>query len=153
VKSGAYERALKEAEPEAQLHPVACPELAPMIQAGDEFDQRIVDIVEGYCEPLREAKVDTVILGCTHYPLVRPILQRALGRGVNIVSSGQAIADAVHEELTAEGIENDGERRGRYSFLCTGDPEAFRTVGTRFLQMPLGQVRQVQVSDGRREAA
>jgi glutamate racemase len=152
VESGAYERALTESSPDAHIHPVACPELAPMIQAGDEFDQRIVDIVEGYCEPLREAQVDTVILGCTHYPLVRPILQRALGRGVTIVSSGQAIADAVHEELTVEKIENDTDRRGRYSFLSTGDPEAFRAVGTRFLQMPLGRVRQVQVREARRAA-
>src|SRR5438477_291622 len=79
--------------------------------------------------------VDTVILGCTHYPLVRPILQRALGRGVTIVSSGQAIADAVHTELAARGLENHPDRRGRYSFLATGDPEAFRALGTRFLQM------------------
>ena len=152
VESGAYEGALKQAAPEARLHAVACPELAPMIQAGDEFDQRTVDTVESYCEPLRQARVDTVILGCTHYPLVRPILQRALGRGVTIVSSGEAIADAVHEELAASGIENDPERRGHYSFLATGDPEAFRAVGTRFLQMPLGRVRQVQVREARRAA-
>ena len=153
VDSQAYERELAHAAPKATLHPIACPELAPMIQDGNEFDQRIVDAVEAYCEPLRGAGVDTVILGCTHYPLVRPILQRALGRGVTIVSSGQAIADAVHEKLTAENIENDTGRRGRYSFLSTGDPEAFRAVGTRFLQMPLGKVRQVDVREPRQKAA
>jgi glutamate racemase len=152
VASGAYERALQEAAPGARLHAVACPELAPMIQEGNEFDQKIVDTVEGYCEPLRKAGVDTVILGCTHYPLVRPILQRALGRGVTIVSSGEAIADAVHTELTSEGIENDPDRRGTYSFLATGDPDAFKKVGTRFLQMPLGEVRQVTVKEARRAA-
>jgi glutamate racemase len=152
VDSGAYARALAAAAPQAELTAVACPDLAPMIQAGEEFDQRLVDTVEGYCRPLREAGVDTVILGCTHYPLVRPILQRALGRGVSIVSSGQAIADAVHQELGAEGIENDEDRRGSYSFMCTGDPQAFRAVGTRFLQMPLGTVRQVQPRDARNVA-
>jgi glutamate racemase len=101
---------------------------------------------------MREAGVDTVILGCTHYPLVRPILQRALGRGVKIVSSGQAIADAVHEKLIEQGIENDADRRGSYRFICTGDPEAFRAIGTRFLQMPLGSVRAVEVGDTRRAA-
>jgi glutamate racemase len=138
VASGAYERALKG----ATLHAVACPELAPLIQAG-EVDQRLVDCVEGYCEPLKAAGVDTVILGCTHYPLITPIIQRALGRGVRIVSSGQAIADAVHRAL--HGMENHEDRRGEYRFLCTGDPEEFRHVGTRFLQMPLGEVRQVDV--------
>jgi glutamate racemase len=153
VTSEAYERALAQAAPDATLIPVGCPELAPMIQDGEDIDQRLVDAVEGYCEPLREADVDTVILGCTHYPLVKPILQRALGRGVTIVSSGQAIADAVHEKLVAEEIENDASRRGRYSFLCTGDPEAFAAIGTRFLQMPLGDVRRVDVRDPKQEAA
>jgi glutamate racemase len=152
VASRAYERALEAAAPNAALHAVACPDLAPMIQAGEEFDQDLVDCVEGYCEPMREAGVDTVILGCTHYPLVRPILQRALGRGVKIVSSGQAIADAVHEKLIEQGIENDADRRGSYRFICTGDPEAFRAIGTRFLQMPLGAVRAVEVGDTRRAA-
>jgi glutamate racemase len=152
VASGAYERALKAASPCAALHAVACPELAPMIQAGERFDQRLVDSVEGYCEPLRAAEVDTVILGCTHYPLVRPLLQRTLGRGVTIVSSGHAIAEAVQRELRAGGLENDERRRGEYRFMCTGDPEAFRAVGTRFLQMPLGEVRRVEVRDARRAA-
>ena len=85
------------------LHPVACPELAPLIQAGGEVDERVVAQVEGYCDPLREADVDTVILGCTHYPLVRPMLQRSLGRGVKVVSSGQAIADEVEVALRQRG--------------------------------------------------
>ena len=152
VASGAYERALHAAARGASLHAVACPDLAPMIQAGEEPDQRLIDAVDGYCEPLRAAGTDTVILGCTHYPLIRPVLQRALGRGVSIVSSGQAIADAVHAELRAEGIENRTDRRGAYRFLCTGDPEAFRAVGTRFLQLPLGEVRQVQVGEAREAA-
>ena len=103
--------------------------------------------VESYCAPLRAAEVDAVILGCTHYPLVRPIIQRAMGRGVEIVSSGQAIADDVEAALTAAGIENDPERRGEYRFLCSGDPEEFRRIGTRFLQLPLGDVRHVEVQD------
>jgi glutamate racemase len=151
VASGAYERALERAAPDAALHAVACPELAPLIQAGHEVDQRLVDCVEGYCGSLKAAAVDTVILGCTHYPLVRPIIQRALGRGVTIVSSGQAIADAVHSAL--HGIENRDDRRGEYRFLCTGDPEEFRRVGTRFLQLPLGEVTQVDVGEVRRAVA
>src|SRR4051794_38925942 len=154
VASGAYERALAEAAPGASLVPVACPELAPLIQEGGEWDERVVDAVESYCAPLRAAEVDAVILGCTHYPLVRPIIQRALGRGVEIVSSGQAIADDVEAALTAGGLDNDPERRGQYRFLCSGDPESFRRTGTRFLQLPLGEVRHVEVApEGMRRAA
>ncbi len=145
VASGAYERALGEAAPDAALTSVPCPDLAPVIQAGREVDEALVAIVEDYCEPLKQAEVDTVILGCTHYPLVRPILQRALGRGVRLVTSGQAIADSVEAELRRVGLDNDPDRRGDYRFLCSGDPELFRRLGTRFLQLPLGEVRQVAV--------
>jgi glutamate racemase len=153
VASGAYSRALAEAAPGAVLYPVACPELAPLIQREGEVDEDVVAVVERYCRPLREVEVDTVILGCTHYPLVRPMLQRTLGRGVEIVSSGQAIADAVEAELRERGLESDPGRRGEYRFLCSGDPEAFRRLGTRFLQLPLGDVRGVEVAAAAGRAA
>jgi glutamate racemase len=149
VESGAYDRALAAAAPGARLESVAAPLLAPLIQAGGEVDERVVAEVERLCEPLRSAAVDTVILGCTHYPLVRPMLQRALGRGVEIVTSGEAIAAAVERELAGGGLERTAHRRGRYRFLCSGDPEAFRRVGTRFLQLPLGEVRRVEVRPAR----
>jgi glutamate racemase len=146
VASGAYARALADASPTSELHAVASAELAPLIQEGGEVDDRVVTCVEGLCRPLRTAGVDTVILGCTHYPLVRPILQRALGRGVAIVSSGQAIADDVEERLRDAGLEADPDRRGEYRFVATGDPEEFRRLGTRFLQLPIGEVERVPVS-------
>jgi glutamate racemase len=140
VGSGAYARALAEAAPDAELHAVASAELAPLIQEGGEVDHRVVACVDGLCRPLKEAGVDTVILGCTHYPLVRPVLQRSLGRGVSIVTSGEAIADEVHARLREARLAQDEDRRGGYEFLATGDPEEFRRLGTRFLQLPIGRV-------------
>jgi glutamate racemase len=119
---------------------VASAELAPLIQEGGEVDERVVACVDGLCRPLKQAGVDTVILGCTHYPLVRPVLQRALGRGVSIVTSGEAIADEVESKLREAGLSRDEGRRGRYDFMATGDPEEFRRLGIRFLQLPIGQV-------------
>ena len=156
VSSGAYGRALAAAAPAAELHAVASAELAPLIQEGGDVDHRVVSCVEGLCRPLRAAGVDTVILGCTHYPLVRPVLQRALGRGVAIVSSGQAIADEVLGRLQEDGLANEEDRRGNYRFLATGEPEEFRRLGTRFLQLPIGEVEHVEVAapaGGRRRAA
>jgi glutamate racemase len=146
VASGAYDRALGEAAPDATLYPVACPELAPLIQEGGEVDERVVACVERYCEPLRSAGVDTVILGCTYYPLVRPLIQRTLGRGVAIVTSGEAIAAEVDDELRRRDLHGGSRRRGEYRFLSTGDPESFRRLGTRFLQLPLGEVRRLDVA-------
>jgi glutamate racemase len=153
VASGAYARALAEAAPEAELHAVASAELAPLIQEGGEVDERVVTCVDGLCRPLREAGVDTVILGCTHYPLVRPVLQRALGRGVALVSSGEAIASEVDARLRDAGVAWDDERRGSYSFIATGDPEDFRRLGTRFLQLPIAGVEHVEVARPVRRAA
>jgi glutamate racemase len=146
VASGAYARALGAVAPEAELHAVASAELAPLIQEGGEVDHRTLACIEGACRPLKRAGVDTVILGCTHYPLVRPVLQRELGRRVAIVSSGEAIAAEVEARLGESGLANDENRRGEYRFLSSGDPDRFRRLGTRFLQLPIGEVEQVQVN-------
>ncbi|HEX8054706.1 MAG TPA: aspartate/glutamate racemase family protein, partial [Thermoleophilaceae bacterium] len=146
VASRAYDHALAQHAPDATLHAVACPELAPLIQAGEEIDVRVLRLIEGYCDPLRRAGVDTVILGCTHYPLVRPMLQRELGRDVMLVSSAEAVADAVERELDAGGLSAPLDRRGSYRFMCSGDPDEFRRVGTRFLQLPMEDVEHVDVA-------
>ncbi len=148
VASGAYESALVAADPHLRLHAVACPDLAPIIQGGFPYDEQVVDTVRAYCEPLRAARVDTVILGCTHYPLVRPMLQRMLGPGVTLIVPGAAIARRVESALRARGLDSPQDGEGAYDFLCTGDPEAFRRLGTRFLQMPLGEVVRVGLGAG-----
>jgi glutamate racemase len=145
VESGAYERAIRAADPEVELVSVPCPKLAPLIQEGGALDPSVIDLVDEYCEPLHAAGVDTAILGCTHYPIVRSVLQRALGRTVTLVSSGQAIADEVERELAARRLDNEIDRRGTYRFLCTGDPETFRAVAARSLGLPVEDVRRVEL--------
>jgi hypothetical protein len=86
-----------------------------------------------------------VILGCTHYPLVRPMLQRMLGPARDADRPGAAIARRVELALEARGLASPTEGEGDYRFLSTGDPEVFRALGTRFLQMPLTDVTQVQL--------
>ena len=103
--------------------------------------------MRNYCAPLREAEVDTVILGSTHYPLCAPILQRTLGRRVALVSAGVGVARSVERALAARGLLNPQPVEGSYRFRCTGDVEAFRELGTRFLQMPLGEVVRVQLRE------
>jgi glutamate racemase len=143
VRSGAYARALAQHAPDAELVSVPCPDLAPIIQQGFPFDHRVVDTVRGYCAPLREAGVDTVILGCTHYPLIAPMLQRMLGPGVQMITSGRSLAISVARSLDASGLRATRQEEGDYRFLCTGDVEAFRELGSRFLQMPIEHVEHV----------
>jgi glutamate racemase len=148
VSSRAYERAVLAVDPHVTLTAVACPTLAPIIQAGEQFDDRAVRSVREACAPLKEAEVDTVILGCTHYPLIAPMLQRMLGPGVTLVSSGAALARQVEHALSTRGLRTTRHAGGEgdYRFLCTGDVEAFREQGTRFLQMPLGAIEQVRLA-------
>ena len=143
VASRAYEQAVRAADPHVHLESVACPDLAPIIQSGFPFDAHIVETVRQYCAPLRAAEVDTVILGCTHYPLVAPMLQRTLGRGVTLVTSGTGVARSVERALASRGLLNPQPGEGSYRFRCTGDDDSFRALGTRFLQMPLDEVARV----------
>ncbi len=146
VASAAYERAVRAADPHVHLESVACPDLAPIIQGGFPFDAHLVQTVREYCSPLRAAEVDTVILGCTHYPLVAPMLQRTLGRGVSLVTSGAGVARSVERALASRRLLNPRAGEGSYRFRCTADVESFRALGTRFLQMPLEDVIHVELA-------
>lgn len=119
----------------------------PLIESADPFGGPTVAAVREYAEPLKRAGVDTVILGCTHYPLIRPIFQRVFGREVTLVFSAEETAREVAETLARKGIENGARREGSYRFLTTGDPELFRSTGARFLQLPIAEVELVTLAE------
>jgi glutamate racemase len=147
VAAGRYEKLIGDLDAGAQLFPVACPRLVPLIESDDPFSAETTDAVREYAAPLKEAGVDTVILGCTHYPLIRPIFQRVFGRDVTLVFSAEETAREVAETLERKGIGNAADREGEYRFLTTGEPSLFRELGERFLQLPLGEIEQVAVAD------
>ncbi len=128
------------------FHAVACPRLVPLIEGDDPYGEETEDAVREYAAPLKEAGVDTVILGCTHYPLIRHVVERVLGRDVTLVFSAEETAREVAETLARKGAENEPGRDGQYRFLTTGDPEAFREMGRRFLQLPIRDVEHVTVA-------
>lgn len=153
VASARYEATIATLDAGVEVFPVACPRLVPLIESDDPFGVETVEAVREVAAPLKEAGVDTVVLGCTHYPLIRPIFQRVFGRGVTLVFSADETAREVGETLARKGIENDPAREGSYRFLTTGDTEAFRTMGSRFLQLPIGEVERVSVAELERAAA
>jgi glutamate racemase len=147
VDSGRYAELVRSLDAGAEFFPVACPRLVPLIESDDPYGEQTELAVREYASALKEADVDTVILGCTHYPLIRPIFQRVFGRDVTLVFSAEETARDVSETLARKGIENDPRREGVYRFLTTGDPEAFREMGRRFLQLPIGEVERVTVAE------
>jgi glutamate racemase len=147
VESGRYDTLVHALDAGAELVSIACPRLVPLIESDSPFGAETTEAVREYAGPLKAAGVDTVILGCTHYPLVRPIFQRVFGRDVSLVFSADETAREVAETLERKGIEAAGGREGAYRFLTTGDPESFRTLGERFLQLPLGDVEHVTLAE------
>jgi glutamate racemase len=147
VEAGRYAELVHALDAGARLTAVACPRLVPLIESEDPFGSETVDAVREYADPIKGAGCDTVILGCTHYPLIRPILQRVFGRGVTLVFSAEETAREAVETLARKGIENEESREGSCRFLTTGDPELFRVTGARFLQLPIGEVERVELAE------
>ncbi len=143
VASGRYPAAVHALDAGIEVTQVACPDLVPLIQSGDTHGHALHEAAKAYAAPLKRAGADAVILGCTHYPLIRQMLQRIYGRDVTLITSAEEIAREVAETIARRGVGNDPAREGDYRFLCTGDPAAFREVAGRFLQLPLTRVERV----------
>ena len=146
VDAGRYAGLVHALDAGVSLHSQACPRLVPLIEGGDPYGEETDQAVREYAAPLQVAGVDTVILGCTHYPLIRKIFERVFGRDVTLVFSAEETAREVAETLERKGVENERGREGAYRFLTTGDPEEFRELGRRFLQLPVREVEHVTVA-------
>lgn len=143
VRSNAYQRALHTLDAGLEIFPMACPRLAPLIQAGDVFSEETEAAARECVAPLKEADVDTIILGCTHYPLITPMLRRLCGPRMSLIDSAEETAREVAEILQRKGMASESQTEGDYRFVCTGDPEEFREVGGRFLQLPIREVNRL----------
>ena len=131
--SQAYDDAFA-AAPSLRLSTVACPRFVPFVEAGVTGGAELLACAEEYLAPLRDqAKVDTLILGCTHYPLLTGVLSYVLGDGVTLVSSAEECAKEVYAVLTRLGLTHDLPRVSSHRFLTTGNPELFEGIGARLL--------------------
>jgi glutamate racemase len=152
VAAGRYDDFVAALDAGVELTALPCPRLVPLIESDDPFGAETTEAAREYAAPLKAAGVDTVILGCTHYPLIRPVFQRVFGRSVTLVFSAEETAREVAATLERKGVEHDEHREGAYRFLTTGDPGAFRTLGQRFLQLPIAEVEHIELSELKRAA-
>jgi len=142
VASGAYRRAIERQAPEVRVIERACPLLVPIVEEGRSPDDPIVRaVLEEYLAPLADAGVAAVVLGCTHYPLLKPAIAAVLGPDVPLVDSAEAVADGVAARLGADGClahtdAGAGEAVGPWQFFVSDNPDRFREVGGRFLGAP-----------------
>ena len=147
VNAGRYGTLVQSLDAGVRFFPVACPGLAELIESAEPYGAGTVETVRAHAKPLKQAEVDTVILGCTHYPLIRHVLERAFGRAVTLVFSAEETARKVAETLARKGIARMTEREGVCRFLTTGDTEQFRVMGERFLQFPIAEVELVSLTE------
>lgn len=133
VESGAYPAAILEADPRVRVIQQACPELVPMVEAGIVEGRRAESVLRAYLDPMLEAEpaIDTLLLGCTHYPLLRPSIQRIVGERVAVVDSAFTTALAVEDLLDALGIRAPGGADAGHRVVTTGDIGAFVAVAER----------------------
>ena len=140
AESMAYEDAFA-AAPQIDLVVRACPRFVDFVEAGTTGGDELLAVARDYLEPLAEAGVDTLVLGCTHYPLLTGVVQLVMGDGVTLVSSAEECAKDVYRMLLDTGLMRDGGKAS-YDFLTTGHPDDFATVGRRFLGNELAAATQ-----------
>lgn len=133
ISSGAYQRAIAELSPMAKVEGVACPLFVPLVEEGWLDHPATELIAREYLTPLTAASVDAVVLGCTHYPLLKPVLGRVLGPGVTLIDSAGETAKAVQEALEAKTLQAGGTRPPTHHFVVSDDAPRFRKVGATFL--------------------
>ena len=139
VRSGAYEAALRRLDPEIRVFSRACPLLVPLVENGRvrPGDVVIEAVAREYLAPLKEAGVDTLILGCTHYPLLTDVIGGIMGPGVELVSAGEESAFELKRMLKARGLRADESRRGETVFYVSDRVEDFEQTASLFLQEDL----------------
>jgi glutamate racemase len=133
VNSHAYKRAIQSYAPKAKVWESACPLFVPLVEEGWTDHKVTRQVARAYLRPVLAKGVDALVLGCTHYPLLKSTLQRVVGRDVALIDSADETARAVQERLRKEGSLNSGGRRGRTQYFVTDNPASFSRLGGRFL--------------------
>jgi glutamate racemase len=123
----------------------ACPLFVPLAEEGWSEHRISQMVADEYLAPLRKESIDTLILGCTHYPILRTVIQRAVGHDVLLVDSGEAAAGEVAEVLASTGLMNESTALPNYSFFVSDVPQRFRELGTIFLGTPQMRVTKVHI--------
>jgi len=143
VASKKYAQTILKMMPEAQVISRPCPLFVPLVEEGWLDGKVTENVAEEYLAPIRREEVDTLILGCTHYPLLRTVIQKVMGKSVTLVDSATETAREVKVLLDREGIARVSQHPPRHEFLVSDEPEHFRLLAKRFLGHDLPHVRRV----------
>ncbi|MDX6152058.1 glutamate racemase [Marinococcus sp. PL1-022] len=150
VKSGAYERALKSINEDVEVTSLACVPFVPLVEQGQCGGRAVLDIVKQTLRPLKYASYDTLILGCTHYPLLEGVIQEAVGPDIQLISSGDETAREVSTLLNYHETLNTGEIPPFHRFYTTGPEKEFRSIANQWMDQQIEHVVSIRLdSDDR----
>jgi glutamate racemase len=145
IASNAYARAIQRAKPGTQVEQKACPLFVPLVEEG-WFDHAAAGLIAAeYMEPMKRAAVDVLVLGCTHYPLLKPLLQRTLGPDTRLIDSGEETALSVQAALRSSGLDAPPDASPSHRFVVSDDEARFRQVGARFIGERLSRAEVVSL--------
>ena len=133
VNSGAYARLIRNIRPGTEVFARPCPLFVPMVEEGRLGGEIAVLAAKEYLAPLKAEGVDTLVLGCTHYPLLKPVIAEVMGPGVALIDSAHETAQEVDRVLAKKGLGNDSQAPSTTRYFVTDAPERFKAVGERFL--------------------
>jgi glutamate racemase len=140
IKSGAYEKEIRKLLPDAHITAQACALFVPLVEEGWVDTEPTRAIARNYLAPLVTAEIDTLVLGCTHYPLMKTVIGNVVGREVRLIDSAYETAREAASVLRASGLENTTPNQARYRFIASDAPDTFLSLGQRFLGSSIDRV-------------
>ena len=144
ISSGAYKKAIQDIDKSIEVTAAACPLFVPLVEEGWESKSTTRDIAREYLSPLIEGGIDTLILGCTHYPILKPVLQEIVSDKIILVDSAEATAGELKQILDEQGLGNSSqENTDKHSFYVSDFPFKFKEMAERFLGKELAEVELV----------
>ena len=143
INSNAYARRMHALDPSLRVYSQACPLFVPLVEEG-WLDHPVTRLTaQEYLRPVLAEEVDSLVLGCTHYPLLKPLLRDVAGPGVRLIDSALTTAELAARRLHEAALLNDGSTPADYRYVVTDVPLRFQTIGERFLGRSLGRVERV----------
>lgn len=146
IDSGAFQREIVKQDSSALVVPIACPLFVPFIEEGFHTHPAAKLIIDEYLAPLKKEKIDTLLLGCTHYPALMPYIKDYLGESVTIIDSATTCATKVKDLLKEKGLENKEINISPNKFFVSDNPEKFRRLGQMFISTPLPEAALIPAS-------
>lgn len=149
VKSGAYEKALKSINGRIEVRSLSCPKFVPLVESG-QYDGPLANkVVVETLQPMKKKGLDTLILGCTHYPLLEPLIKKMMGKEVTVISSGEETAREISTILTYKGILNRNQVEPNHEYYTTGSSAIFASIASEWLERSIEVVETIKLGNTR----